>query len=1077
MKNNTNHDSGIFTPRVLVAFGLCSCGVLLGMYSFAATPPSSLGEAVRFPNGSRAASPTGWPGFATFPGTSGNASSLPPGVPLPPGAQFSLNNRQGDPLVGRDLVEPTSANQQPAALSMQQPAALTPNASGAESTPLASAAQASWSIVNSPDWNRGSNILRAATCVSASDCWAVGDYLGNNAFGGQRQTLVEHWDGVLWTLVSSPNAPSTVHYGVSADHLNAVTCVSAFDCWAVGDHQDDFATAPLTLIEHWDGTSWVIVSSPNVVEGTNVNSLYGVACVSASDCWAVGVYYSYEAGVTPNQTLIEHWDGAAWAIVSSPNASTTDDNEVVRVTCVSASDCWAVGYYATGSGGPSFQYQTLIEHWDGVSWTIVSSPVNNTPHHFQSLNGVTCVSASECWAVGVNEDDSTPGAAIAQTLIERWDGTSWAIVSSPNAIGANNYSDLFNVACASASDCWAVGGVYYGSPSRALIERWDGSSWSIVNSPSASGDKSSWLWAVACAPTSDCWTVGIGDGSDPYTQPPLVERWDGTSWTNVSVPIATTNFDNVLASVTCTSASECWAVGYRDTTSDIDNSRSSALQTLIEHWDGTSWAIISSPSTTLNHDNVLAGVACVSASDCWAVGHSSDQGPLVERWDGTSWAIVSTPAPSGAPNQAILSGVTCVSTSDCWAVGATPNGISRQTLIEHWDGTGWVIVSSPNLTYPAQDNILSGVACVSTSDCWAVGYESTPGGQTLIERWDGTSWAVVASANTQPGYFLSVTCVSASDCWAVGSSGIPGSIGGLATSVPLIVHWDGTLWTIVNSPNTGIQQADVLNGVTCASASDCRAVGYTYDGNVTYQTLIERWDGTSWAITTSPSTGFTHDNRLYGVTCVSTSDCWAVGSYYNGNVDQDSDVYQTLTEHYGLPFVQLSAVVSRKTHGGAGTFDINLPLAGTPGIECRSGGASSQYMMVFTFANTLTSVDGASITSGGGSVTTNYIDSTDAHNYIVNLTGVTNAQTITASLTNVTDSAGDFSPAVAGTMGVLVGDTNGDGFVNSADISQTKSQSGQPVTSANFREDLNVDGFINSADISLVKSTSGTALP
>jgi hypothetical protein len=169
--------------------------------------------------------------------------------------------------------------------------------------------------------------------------------------------------------------------------------------------------------------------------------------------------------------------------------------------------------------------------------------------------------------------------------------------------------------------------------------------------------------------------------------------------------------------------------------------------------------------------------------------------------------------------------------------------------------------------------------------------------------------------------------------------------------------------------------------------------------------------------------------------------------------------------------------VSRKVLNSAGTFDINLPLTGTPGIECRSGGANGDYSLVFTFANTLTSVGDASVTSGTGSVTTRNIDSNDAHNYILNLTGVTNAQRITVRLTNVTDSAGDFSSVVSASMGVLVGDTNGDGFVNSSDIAQTKSQSGFSLTSSNFREDVTADGSLNSADIALVKSKSGTALP
>jgi len=177
------------------------------------------------------------------------------------------------------------------------------------------------------------------------------------------------------------------------------------------------------------------------------------------------------------------------------------------------------------------------------------------------------------------------------------------------------------------------------------------------------------------------------------------------------------------------------------------------------------------------------------------------------------------------------------------------------------------------------------------------------------------------------------------------------------------------------------------------------------------------------------------------------------------------------------PPVQLTGIVSRITHGTAGTFDINLPPSGSPGIECRSGGANGSYTLVFTFANPLTNVASASVTGGTGSVVSSTIDSNDAHNYIVNLTGVTNAQVVTVSLTNVADSVGNFSPAVAGSMGVLLGDTSGDGVVNSADITQTRRQSGNVANSSNFREDVTLDGVINSADITLVRRQSGTALP
>jgi Dockerin type I domain len=170
-------------------------------------------------------------------------------------------------------------------------------------------------------------------------------------------------------------------------------------------------------------------------------------------------------------------------------------------------------------------------------------------------------------------------------------------------------------------------------------------------------------------------------------------------------------------------------------------------------------------------------------------------------------------------------------------------------------------------------------------------------------------------------------------------------------------------------------------------------------------------------------------------------------------------------------------VVSRKTHGSVGTFDIDLPLTGTPGIECRSGGANGDYTMVFTFSNSLTSVAGATATTGSGSVVTSNIDTGDARNYIVNLTGVTNAQLITVSLNQVTDSTGNFSSAVSGQMGVLVGDVNANGIVSNTDVASVKSQVAAPVDSSNFRNDVNANGVISNTDVSLAKAQVGTTLP
>jgi hypothetical protein len=173
-------------------------------------------------------------------------------------------------------------------------------------------------------------------------------------------------------------------------------------------------------------------------------------------------------------------------------------------------------------------------------------------------------------------------------------------------------------------------------------------------------------------------------------------------------------------------------------------------------------------------------------------------------------------------------------------------------------------------------------------------------------------------------------------------------------------------------------------------------------------------------------------------------------------------------------------IVSRKVHGTGGpTFDITLPLTGPAiGIECRSGGAFNAYHVVFTFPSAVTLSD-ATVTPGLGGTASlenpHTTTSPDGTQVTVNLTGVSNAQRITVTLLNVNDGASTINVGVQ--MGVLVGDTTGNGSVNSSDISQTKGQSGTVASSGNFRTDVTVNGSINSSDISTVKSKSGTALP
>ncbi len=213
--------------------------------------------------------------------------------------------------------------------------------------------------------------------------------------------------------------------------------------------------------------------------------------VSASDIWAVGNTVTQQG----QQTLIEQWNGTSWTVVSSPSSGNLNG-----VAVVSANDVWAVG--ETGSG------TTLIEQWNGTAWAVVSSPHPGTS---SSLSSISVVSANDIWAVGSKTIHK------GQTLTEHWNGTAWKVVASPNVPSAPTGEGFAAVAVVSTSNVWAVG--FYGTGngnSGTLIEHWNGTLWKVVASPSQ-GDSSA-LSGVASVPGGNhLWAVGytaLSDGSD-----------------------------------------------------------------------------------------------------------------------------------------------------------------------------------------------------------------------------------------------------------------------------------------------------------------------------------------------------------------------------------------------------------------------------------------------------------------------------------------------------------------------------------------------------------------------------------
>ena len=349
---------------------------------------------------------------------------------------------------------------------------------------------------------------------------------------------------------------------------------------------------------------------------------------------------------------------------------------------------------------------------------------------------------------------------------------------------------------------------------------------------------------------------------------------------------------NLLQGVSAVSVSDAWAVGYYlDTTTGLDH-------TLIVHWNGTAWSRVNAPnpgSIVGPGDNALYGVSAVSASDAWAVGYSSINGvehTLILHWNGTAWSKVTSPSPSSIND---LDGVNAVSASDAWAVGYYRNNTTTvdDTLILHWNGTAWSKVTSPN-PGSSNDNELVSVSAESASNAWAVGGSVNTGtdiSDTLILHWNGTAWSKVTSPN--PGFedensFAGVSVLSPSDAWAFGGYFSDSTNSGNT----MIGHWNGTAWSTVTTPNPGY--GDEPYGMSADSASDAWAVGsYLTHSTGAAQTLILHWNGTAWSTVTSPNPSSSAD-ALYGVSAVSVSDAWAVGYYHNNT----TSAYDTLILHW-----------------------------------------------------------------------------------------------------------------------------------------------------------------------------------
>ncbi len=341
---------------------------------------------------------------------------------------------------------------------------------------------------------------------------------------------------------------------------------------------------------------------------------------------------------------------------------------------------------------------------------------------------------------------------------------SLTVIDSAPAASAGD-SALYAIGGLSSNDIWAAGYKYQGNLSFPLVEHWDGASWSII--PNPPNVLQSQMHGVAMVAPNDVWIVGqTWNVSDQA----YVLHWNGSSLQ--SVPCVNPGSYVALYAVAAVAANDVWAAGDYSTNGHD-------YFTLIEHWDGTRWSVGSSPGGTYD---TLSGITAVAANDIWAVGGTLD-GSEILHWNGQAWSI----SPTGSiENYASYYSVAAISPNDVWAIG-TRGG----TLTDHWNGTQWSLISSPN---PSRvGNGLFGVAAIAPNDVWAVGQSFASTYRTVAMHWDGAAWKVARTPNPGSGFgsnVLYAACALASnDVWAVG-------IGQQA----LTLHWDGRRWRVIPNP-------------------------------------------------------------------------------------------------------------------------------------------------------------------------------------------------------------------------------------------------------------------------------------
>lgn len=355
------------------------------------------------------------------------------------------------------------------------------------------------------------------------------------------------------------------------------------------------------------------------------------------------------------------------------------------------------------------------------------------------------------------------------------------------------------------------------------------------------------LYSVSCTGPKSCVAVGVNAAADHGSGAVLAETWHGTRWTVDVMKPPSGSVGSTLSGISCVSAKSCVAVGYYLYYLPDHNTRNVGFAEL---WNGAAWRLVklAQPARV---SAVPQAVSCVSAKSCVTVGEmfgSGNQFAFAETWNGTAWKMTGVPEPANTISN--LTGVSCTSPKFCVAVDA----YNPHALVQSWNGQVWRIVKVPAAASTGPS--LSAVTCLTAKFCVATGthYPNPKHFSAMALSWHGSSWKSTSVPPPGPGYanLASVSCPAVKSCLAVGEY----HFGPYRNSgQEYAASWNGRAWKLVRlpaPPGGGNGKGSSLTGVTCVSATDCVAVGSAGAEGSTATSYSAFWNGRRWKFVRFP---------------------------------------------------------------------------------------------------------------------------------------------------------------------------------------------------------------------------------